>query len=159
MVAWTLATEIQEFGCTIPEDGCELRSDLHCHRLWVGLTASSCVLASGESRCAKLHVTILTAYGIANMPPLDLMDRLERSLKKAVSSTPFLVAGAPEPILDPTTDLPHRAIVTLHVRSQLHAKLFSARNAFLQSFQCRTDFRTSFHLSVDKAELPFLPDP
>ena len=94
------------------------------------------------------------------MPLPALLDRQERSLKEVVSSTPFLVAGAPEPILDPITDLPRRAIVTLHVRSQLHAKLFSARRAFLQSFgQCCTDIRTSFHFSVDKAELLFLPAP
>ena len=64
------------------------------------------------------------------------------------------VAGDPDPIMDPPTDLPHRTIVTVHVRSQLHAKLFSARIAFLQSFgECHTDTRTSFHLSVDNAEL------
>ena len=121
---------------------------------WIGLATSSCVLGSGECRRGKLHVTILTAFGIVRMLPPAMLDRLERSLKKAVSSAPFLVAGEPEPILDPITDLPHRAIVTLHIRSQLHTKLFSTRNAFLQSFgQCRSDIRTSFHLSVDNAEL------
>ena len=84
------------------------------------------------------------------MPPQDLLVRLLRSLKEAVSRTPFVVAGEPEPILDLIIDLPHRVLVTLKVQSQLHAKLFNARNAFLQSFECRiVDHRTSFHLSVD----------
>ena len=97
-------------------------------------------------------------YGCCrSLPPAALLDRLGRSLKKAVSSTPFLVAGAPEPILDPIMDLPHRVLVTLKVQSQLHAKLFSARSAFLQSFRCPSvDHRASFHLSVDNAR-PFWP--
>ena len=151
--AWTLARNVQECCCTIPEDACTLRYKLSDGRLWIGLSASSCqLLGSAERRCGKLHITILTAYGIASMPPQDLLVRLLRSFKEAVSRTPFVVAGEPEPILDLITDLPHRVLVTLKVQSQLHAKLFSARNAFLQSFECRNvDHRTSFHLSVDNA--------
>ena len=52
--------------------------------------------------------------------------------------------------MDPPTDLPHRAILTLHVRSVLHTQLFSARNSLLQHFdRGRPDHRTSFHLSID----------
>ena len=36
-----------------------------------------------------------------------------------------LGAGDPDPILEPRTDLPHRVIVTLNVRSALHMKLFA----------------------------------
>ena len=60
------------------------------------------------------------------------------------------VAGDPDPIMDSPTDLPHRAILTLHVRNVLHARLFSARNLLLRHFDCGLpDHRTSFHLSID----------
>ena len=52
--------------------------------------------------------------------------------------------------MDPPTDLPHRVILTLHVRSLLRARLFNARNLFLWHFDCGLpDHRTSFHLSID----------
>ena len=95
------------------------------------------------------HLTILTASGVARSPAPALLERLERSLKKSLSSTPGLVAGDPDPILDPPTDLPHRVIATLHVRSVLHTQLFSARNVCVQHVACgRPDHRTSFHLSI-----------
>ena len=60
------------------------------------------------------------------------------------------VAGDPDPNMDSPTDLPHWVILTLHVRSVLHAQLFSARSVLLRHFDCgRPDHRTSFHLSID----------
>ena len=62
----------------------------------------------------------------------------------------MLVAGGPDPILDPPTDLPHRAIVTVHVRTVLHTKLFNTRHVLLQQIAYgRCDHRTSFHLPID----------
>ena len=135
----------------IPDHACELRWRLNGDgKLWIGFAASSIVLGSSESRRGRFHLTILTASGVACSPAPALLERLERSLKKSLSSTPFLVAGDPDPILDPPTDLPHRVIVTLHARSVLHTQLFSARNVFLQHVACgRPDHRTSFHLSID----------
>ena len=81
--ACTLAKEVQESGCTIPADVCELSYSLsRGGRLWIGLKASGCQLwGSATHRRAKLHITILTAYGIASAPPPDLLVRLLRSLQ------------------------------------------------------------------------------
>ena len=135
--AWKLARQVQEFGCTIPEHDCELRWNLNGGRLWIGIAASSIVMGSSESRRGRFHLTILTASGVARSPAPALLERLERSLKKSLSSTPCLVAGDPDPILDPRTDLPHRVIVMLHVRSVLHTQLFSARNALFAARRLR----------------------
>ena len=132
-----------------PEHDCELRWTLNDDRLCIGIADSSIVLGSSKSRRGRFHRTIITASGVARSPAPALLERLERSLKKSFSSTPCWVAGDPDPILDPPTDLPHRAIVTLHVRSVMHMQLFSARNVFLQHVACgRPDHRTSFHLSI-----------
>ena len=48
--AWKLARDVQEFGCTITNHDCELRCDLKDGRLWIGIAASSIVLASSECR-------------------------------------------------------------------------------------------------------------
>ena len=39
--AWELATDVQKFGCTIPEDDCKLcyNRRLSDGRLWIGLVA------------------------------------------------------------------------------------------------------------------------
>ena len=148
--AWLLAQDVQEFGCTIHEHDCELRWNLNDGRLWLGIAASSIVLGFGVQHRGRFHLTILTASGVVCSPAPEQLERLERSLKKSLSSTPVLVAGDPDPILDPRTDLPHRVIVTLNVRSALHTKLFGARTTFLQQVACgRPDDRTSFHLSID----------
>ena len=126
-----LARRVQELGCTIHEHDCELRWNLNDGRLWVGIAASSIVLGSGVQHRGRFHLTILTASGVARSPAPERLERLERSLKKSLSSTPVLVAGDPDPILDPPTDLPHRAILTLNVRNVLHTQLFNARYDFL----------------------------
>ena len=65
-----------------------------------------------------------------------------------------VAVGGPEPILDPPTDLPHRAIATVHVRTVMHTQLFNARNRLLQQFaDGRCDHPTSFHLSIDHCAL------
>ena len=136
----------------ITDHACELRWRLNDDgKLWIGIAASSIVLGSSECRRGRFYLTSLTSTGVARSPAPALLERLERSLKKSLSSTPVLAAGDPDPILDPPTDLPHRVIVTLNVRSVLHTKLFSARNDCLQHVACgRPDHRTSFHLSIDK---------
>ena len=42
-----LACDVQEFGCTIPEDACELLWNLIDNRLWIGIAASSIDLGLG----------------------------------------------------------------------------------------------------------------
>ena len=156
--ACTLAKEVQESGCTIPADVCELSYSLsRGGRLWIGLKASGCQLwGSATHRQAKLHITILKAYGVASEPPL--LGQLSFRLKAMVSQERFVVAGNPDYILHRDTDLPHRVVLTLHVQSRLHQRLSSARNAFLQALECRVvDHRTDFHLSVDNVWWPFQP--
>ena len=148
--AWILAREVQEFGCRIREDDCELHWELTDGRLWIGIVASNIVLGSWESRRGRFHLTILTASGVARPPAPDALARAHRFLKNRLWSTPMCVAGGPDPIMDLPTDLPHRVLLTLHVRSVLHTQLFSARNVLLRHFDCgRPDHRTSFHLSID----------
>ena len=145
-----LACDVQEFGCTIPEDACKLRWNLNDNRLWIGIAASSIELGLGAEVRGRFHLTILTAERVSCSPGQKHLEQLERSLKRSLSTTPVLGAGDPDPILEPRTDLPHRVIVTLNVRSALHMKLFGARTTFLQQVACgRPDDRTSFHLSID----------
>ena len=145
-----LACDVQEFGCTIPEDACKLRWNLNDNRLWIGIAASSIELGLGAEVRGRFHLTILTAERVSCSPGQKHLEQLERSLKRSLSTTPVLVAGDPEALLAPGTDLPHRVIVTLNVRSALHTKLFGARTTFLQQVACgRPDDRTSFHLSID----------
>ena len=47
--AWILAREVQEFGCRIREDNCELHWELTDGRLWIGIVASNIVLGSWGS--------------------------------------------------------------------------------------------------------------
>ena len=143
-----LACDVQEFGCTIPEDACKLRWNLNDNRLWIGIAASSIELGLGAEVRGRFHMTILTAERVSCSPGQKHLEQLDRSLKRSLSTTPVFGAGGPDPIL--VSDLPHRVIVTLSVRSALHTKLFGARTTFLQQVACgRPDDRTSFHLSID----------
>ena len=92
----------------------------------------------------------MKAYGVASEPPL--LGQLSIRLKAMVSQERFVVAGNPDYILHRATDSPHRVVLTLHVQSRLHQRLFSIRNWFLQATGLRyhpVDYRTEFHLSVD----------
>ena len=124
VAAWTLVKDVQECGCTIPEDACKLRWNLNDNRLWIGIAASIIQLGFGAEVRGRFHMTILTAERVSCSPGQKHLEQLERSLKRSLSTTPVLGAGDPDPILEPRTDLPHRVIVTLNVRSALHMKLF-----------------------------------
>ena len=136
-----LACDVQEFGCTIPEDACKLRWNLNDNRLWIGIAASSIELGLGAQVRGRFHLTTLTAERVSCSPAQKHLEQLARSLKRSLSTTPVLGAGDPDPILEPRTDLLHRVIVTLNVRSALHTKLFGARTTFLQQVACGRPFR------------------
>ena len=63
----------------------------------------------------------------------------------------LMTAGDIEPLY--VEDIPHRAIITVHVRSVLHQSLFCARNILLQSMPSgvTSDRRLNFHVSIDQA--------
>ena len=83
----------------------------------------------------------------------------EEKLRTALEENVLVVAGEPEPIMDQTLDLPHRALLTINVNTRLHSALSTVRNRIIQvaRIQRPDRRRVNYHLSVDwlpEAALP-----
>ena len=160
---WNLATRIRKYSCTIPRQHSELRFDDKNGHLWLALVANACRLDTGElagtMEEGRLHLTILTAEGIREAPSVELLLWAEEKLQTALEENVLEVAGEPEPIMDPTLDLPHRAVVTINVNTRLHSALFTIRSRIIQQARIQNPDRrrVNYHLSVDwlpEAALP-----
>ena len=100
------------------------------------------------------HITILTVNSFAStnlgISP-ELIARTENDLAIALGNQPIRIAGDLEPLY--VNDEPHRVIMTVHVQSSLHARLWGVRQRLLQVYvqgRGRVDHRVNFHISVDR---------
>ena len=161
MGVWNLARRIQQYSCTIPRQHSEIRFDDKGGHLWIAAVAYACQLETGELEEGRFHLTILTANGIqqSESPSVELLLWAEEKLRTALEENVLVVAGEPEPIMDQTLDLPHRALLTINVNTRLHSALSTVRNRIIQAARIqRPDRRrVNYHLSVDwlpEAALP-----
>ena len=154
MQVWNLARRVQNGGCVVPSGSIHLRTNLAENRLYVGIYITQFVARDGEVLDVNSHITVLTVNSFAStnlgISP-ELIVRTEHDLAIALRNEPIRIAGDLEPLY--VNDEPHRVIMTVHVQSNLHARLYSVRNRLLQSYvrgRGRVDHRVNFHISIDR---------
>ena len=152
---WNSARIVQNGGCVVPYGSIHLRTNLAENRLYVGIYITQFVAPNGEVLDVNSHITILTVNSFASTNPgisPELIATTENDLASALRNDPIRIAGDPEPLYDMNDD-PHRVIMTVHVRSNLHARLWGVRNRLLQLYVQRrghVDHRVNFHFSIDR---------
>ena len=131
-----------------------MRTNLAENRLYVGIYITQFVAPDGEVLDVNSHITILTVNSFAStnlgISPA-LIARTENDLAIALGNQPIRIAGDLEPLY--VNDEPHRVIMTVHVQSSLHARLWGVRQRLLQVYvqgRGRVDHRVNFHISVDR---------
>ena len=153
MQIWNLARRVQDGGFVVPYGSIHLRTNLAENRLYVGIYITQFVASNGEVLDVNSHITILTVNSFAStnvgMSPA-LIARTENDLAIALEE-PIRIAGDLEPLF--VNDEPHRVIMTVHVQSNLHRRLYSVRNRLQQVYvqgRGRVDHRVNFHISIDR---------
>ena len=151
MAVWNVATELKSDRCTFPKQLGALHASLNLGRLYVAMRYRGYLNGEGERREANMHITILTVECTNAIPSTRAMRKAEEQIMSCMGVHQLMTAGDIEPLY--VEDIPHRAIITVHVQSVLHQRLFCARNIMLQSMPSGviSDRRYNFHVSVDDA--------
>ena len=133
MQIWNLARRVQDGGFVVPYGSIHLRTNLAENRLYVGIYITQFVAPDGEVLDVNSHITILTVNSFASTNPgmsAALIAQTEDDLAIALRNAPIRIAGDPEPLY--VNDEPHRIIMTVHVQSSLHGRLYGVRHRLQQ---------------------------
>ena len=151
VAVWNVASELKSDRCTFPRELGHLHVSLNSGRLYVAMRYRGYLNGQGERREANVHMTILTVEHTTALPSTRAMHRAEDQIMSCMEEHKLMTDGDIEPLY--VEDIPHRAIITVHVMSVLHQRLFCARNMLLQSMPSgvTSDRRLNFHVPIDQA--------